>query len=155
MPALTDLASRAGDLLAVEVDAEVVPVEALVLAVLAGGVARQRPADGDLVFAGGSFEVDEEGVAAVDQVLVGQQSAACQVGVDAGQGLGVVGGGRGGGHVRDHVDAVGGARFGEVGGEALPSDEVAVANVARRDFVGRNDRRGGVRQPAVIGGAPA
>lgn len=28
------------------------------------------------------------------------------VGEDAGQGLAVVGGGRGGGHVRDHVDAV-------------------------------------------------
>ncbi|GAA4003270.1 hypothetical protein GCM10022232_47910 [Streptomyces plumbiresistens] len=103
MPALADLALGAGDLSAVEVDVEVFPAEALVLAVLAGGVARQWPADGDLMFAGGSFEVDQGGVAAVDQVLGGQQSATRQAGVDAGQGLAVVGGGRRGGHVRDHV----------------------------------------------------
>ncbi|CAM3710830.1 hypothetical protein [Nocardiopsis rhodophaea] len=69
MPALADLASGAGDLPAVEVDVEVVPVEAFVPAVLAGGVARQWPADGDLVFALGAFQVDQRGVAAVDQVL--------------------------------------------------------------------------------------
>lgn len=34
---------------------------------LAGGVARQRPAEGDLVFSDGSFQVDQRGVAAVDQ----------------------------------------------------------------------------------------
>jgi len=69
VPALADLASGAGDLPAVEVDAEVVPVEALVPAVLTGGVARQRPGDGDPVFAFGPVQVDQGGVAAVDQVL--------------------------------------------------------------------------------------
>ncbi|MGW4735405.1 hypothetical protein ACWEQC_40735 [Streptomyces shenzhenensis] len=124
MPALADLALRAGDLPAVEVDVEVVPVEAFVLAVLAGGVARQWAADGDLVFAGGSFQVDQRGVAAVDQVLGGQQSATRQPGVDAGQGLAVVRGGRGGGHVCDHVDAAGGTRLGDMRGEPLPADDV-------------------------------
>ncbi|WP_371503534.1 hypothetical protein OG871_39120 [Kitasatospora sp. NBC_00374] len=57
---------------AVEVDVEVVPVEALVPAMLAGGVVREWSADGDLVFAGGSLQVDQGGVAAIDQVLGGQ-----------------------------------------------------------------------------------
>ena len=91
VPALADLALGAGDLSAVEVDVEVVPAETFVLAVLAGGVAWQWPADGDLVFAGGSFEVDQGGVAAVDQVLGGEQPATRQAAVDAGQGLAVVG----------------------------------------------------------------
>lgn len=63
--ALADLAPWAGDLPAVKIDAEVVPVEAFVPAVLVGGITRQRPADGDLVFALGSFQVDQRGVAAV------------------------------------------------------------------------------------------
>ncbi|WP_251016608.1 hypothetical protein [Streptomyces sp. ISL-99] len=71
MPALADLALRAGDLSAVEVDAEVVPVEALVLAVLAGGVARQRSGDRDLVLSGSLLQVGQGGAAAVDQVLGG------------------------------------------------------------------------------------
>ncbi|MER5436951.1 hypothetical protein [Streptomyces sp. NPDC002588] len=54
MPARAGLALGAGDLSAVEVDVEVVPVEAF--AVLAGEVARQWAADGDLVFAGGSLQ---------------------------------------------------------------------------------------------------
>ncbi|WP_329529288.1 hypothetical protein [Streptomyces sp. NBC_01462] len=37
------------------------------------------------MFAGGSFQVDEGGVAAVDQMLGRQQSATRQAGVDAGR----------------------------------------------------------------------
>jgi hypothetical protein len=55
MPALADLPLGTGHLLAIKVDMEVVPVEALVAAVLAGGVAWQRSGDGDLVFSGGLF----------------------------------------------------------------------------------------------------
>ncbi|MCX5400718.1 hypothetical protein [Streptomyces sp. NBC_00102] len=51
MPARADLTLGADDLLPVEVDVEVVPVEAFILAVLAGWVARQCPGDSDLVFA--------------------------------------------------------------------------------------------------------
>lgn len=53
MPALADLPLGAGDLLAIEVDVEVVAVEAVVAAVLVGGIARQWSDDGDLVFSGG------------------------------------------------------------------------------------------------------
>ncbi|MER6573687.1 hypothetical protein ABT288_48025 [Streptomyces sp. NPDC001093] len=73
MPAGADLTLGAGDLPAVEVDVEIVAVEAVVLAVLAGGIARQWAVEGDLVFALGSFQVDQGGVAAVDQVLGRQQ----------------------------------------------------------------------------------
>jgi hypothetical protein len=72
VPALAELALGAGDLPAVEVDVEVVPAETFILAVLAGGVAWQHAADGDLVFACGSLQVDQGGAAAVDQVLAGQ-----------------------------------------------------------------------------------
>lgn len=54
-----------------------------------------------------------EGVATVEQVLGGQQLAAPQPGVDAGRGLGVVGGGRSGGHIRDHVGPISGADLSE------------------------------------------
>ncbi len=87
MPARADLSLGTGDLLAVVVDVEVVPGEALVAAMLAGGVAPEGPGDGDLVFTGGLFEVGQGGVADVDQVLGGQQSAAGEAGVDAGQDL--------------------------------------------------------------------
>ncbi|MFD8810694.1 hypothetical protein ACFV23_04165 [Streptomyces sp. NPDC059627] len=112
VPARADLALGTGDLLFVVVDVEVVPGEALVLAVLAGGVALQGSGDGDLVFTGGLFQVGQGGVAGVDQVLGGQQPAAGEAGVDAGQDLAVVGGGRGGGDIRDHVGAVGSAGLG-------------------------------------------
>ncbi|MEV6993820.1 hypothetical protein AB0N87_32250 [Streptomyces sp. NPDC093228] len=49
MPSLADLASGAGDLRAIEVDVEVVPVEAFDPVVLAGGVARQGHVEGDLL----------------------------------------------------------------------------------------------------------
>jgi hypothetical protein len=87
VPSLADLASGAGDLLAVEVDVEVVPVKAFAFPVLAGGVARQWPADGDLVLASGLFQADQGGVAAFDQVFARRQGAARQAAVDAGQGL--------------------------------------------------------------------
>lgn len=76
MPARADLSLAAGDLLLVVVDVDVVPCEALVLAVLAGGVALQRPGDGDLVFTGGLLQVGQGGVASVDQVLGRQELAA-------------------------------------------------------------------------------
>ncbi|MFJ5223104.1 hypothetical protein [Streptomyces sp. NPDC088400] len=72
MPALADLALGTGHLPVVEADVEVVPVGAFILAVLAGGVTWQWPGEGDLVFAGGSFQVDQGGVAAVDQAFGGQ-----------------------------------------------------------------------------------
>ena len=86
MPALADLALRAGDFLAVVVDAEVVAGVALLGAVLAGAVAGQRPGEGDLVLAPGPLHVDQGGVAAVDEVLAGEQAPALQPGVDAGHG---------------------------------------------------------------------
>jgi hypothetical protein len=75
VPARADLALGAGDLLAVVVDVEVVPGEALVPPVLTGGVAPEGPGDGDLVFTCGLFQVGQGGVAGVDQVLGGQQPA--------------------------------------------------------------------------------
>jgi hypothetical protein len=50
VPAPAGLALEAGDLPAVEVDVEVIAAEAVVLAVLAGGVDRQWSGDRDLVF---------------------------------------------------------------------------------------------------------
>ncbi|MGJ3559945.1 hypothetical protein ACR6C2_20240 [Streptomyces sp. INA 01156] len=47
------------------------------------------------------------GAAAGPASLGAVQAAALEPGVDAGQGLGIVRGGRSGGHVRDHVGAVG------------------------------------------------
>ncbi|WP_230993932.1 hypothetical protein [Streptomyces endocoffeicus] len=84
MPSRAGLALRADDLPAVEVDVEVVAAETVVPAVLAGGVDRQWSGDRDLVFAGCLFQMDQGGVAAVDQVLGGQQPAALEPGVDAG-----------------------------------------------------------------------
>ena len=80
MPALADLALRAGDLLAVVVDAEVVAGVAVLVAVLAGAVAGQRPGEGDLVLAAGPLHVDQGGVAAVDEVLCGEQAPALPAG---------------------------------------------------------------------------
>jgi hypothetical protein len=54
VPAPADLALRAGDLLAVVVDPEVVAGVAALVSVLAGRVAGQRPGEGDLVQAGGT-----------------------------------------------------------------------------------------------------
>ncbi len=149
VPAGADLAVRAGDLLAVEADVKIVPAEALAQAVLAGGVDRQRSADGDLMFACGSFQVDQRGVAAVDQVLGGQQPTPRQPSVEAGQHLGVARGGRGGGHIRDHIDAAGSARLGEVGGEPLPADDVPMADVASGGVVERRSllMRAAARRP--------
>lgn len=154
MPALADLPLGAGDLLAVVVDVEVVPGEGLVLTVLTGGVAPQRPGDGGLVCTGGLFQVGQGGVAGVDRVFGGQQSATRQACMDAGQDLAYVGGGRGGGHVHDHVGSVGSAGLGQVSGESLPADDC----VAGRGVVGRDDRPGRGRQPGAalhLGGAPA
>lgn len=119
MPALADLPLGAGDLSAVVVDMEVVAGEAFTPAVLPGGVAPERPGEGDLVVMCGLCKVGQGGVAAVDQVFGGQQPAPRQTGVDAGQDLTVVGGGRGGGHVRDHVGAVGSTGLRQMGGERL------------------------------------
>jgi hypothetical protein len=61
MPAPADLPLGAGDLLAIEVDVEVVAVEALVAAMLLGRIAWQRSGNGDLVFSGSVFQVDQGG----------------------------------------------------------------------------------------------
>lgn len=99
----------AGDSPTVEVYVEVVTAEAVGLAELAVGVDRQWPGDRDLVVPTACSRWTRE---------VYQPSAKCsagsdprpQPGVDAGQSLRVVAGGVGGGHVRDHVDAVGPGR---------------------------------------------
>lgn len=78
MPALADLPLGAGDLLAVVVDVEVVAGEAFTPTVLPGGVAPERPGDGDLVVMCGLCKVGQGGVAAVDQVLGGQQPRRCR-----------------------------------------------------------------------------
>ena len=134
---------------------EVVAAEAVVPAVLAGGVDRQWSGDRDLVFAGCLFQMDQGGVAAVDQVLGGQQPAVLEPGVDAGQSLRVVAGGVGGGHICDHVDAVGITGLGEMCDETLPPGDMSAARIAGRRVVGRDDRDGRGRQPAVLHGAPA
>ncbi|GGM98646.1 hypothetical protein GCM10011578_019650 [Streptomyces fuscichromogenes] len=69
------------------------PGKAIVPAMLTGGVTPDRPGDGDPVIMGGLLQVDQGGVAAVDQVLVRQRLAPRQAGVDAGQDLTVVDGG--------------------------------------------------------------
>ena len=63
-----------GDFAAVVVDAEVVAGVALLDAVLAGAVAGQRPGEGDPVLAPGPLHVHQGGVAAVHQVLAGEQA---------------------------------------------------------------------------------
>lgn len=136
MPTLADLALGAGDLPAVAVDVEVVPGEALVPAVLPGGVAAEWPGDGDLVITRGLFQVNQGGVAAVDQMLGGQQATAAQTGVDAGQDLA--------------VGAVGGTGLGQMSGEPLPSDDVSVARLAGRRVVGRDDRPGRGGSPGPL-----
>jgi len=74
MPALADLALRAGGLLAVVAGAEVVAGVALLGPVLAGRVSGQRAGEGDLVDAGGPLHVDQGGIAAVDEVGGGEQA---------------------------------------------------------------------------------
>ena len=74
VPPLADLGLRAGDFLAVVAGAEVVAGVALLVAVLAGAVAGQRPDQGDPVLAPGPFHVHQGGVAAVRQVLAGEQA---------------------------------------------------------------------------------
>lgn len=155
MPAPADLPLGAGDLLAIEVDVEVVPVEPFVAAVLAGGITRQWSGDGDLVFPGGVFQVDQGGVATVNEVLGGQQATALQTGVDAGQGLRIARGGCGGGHVRDHIGALRRAGFGEVGEKPRPAGGLSPACVAGGGVVRGDDRAGRGRQPALLVGAPA
>jgi hypothetical protein len=88
---------------------------------VAGWVARQRSGEGDLVLAGGVFQVDQTGVATVDEVLGGQQATTLETGMDAGQGLRIAHGGGSGGHVRDHVGALGRAGLGEMSEESRPA----------------------------------
>jgi hypothetical protein len=63
VPPLADLALRAGDFLAVVAGAEVVAGVALLGAVLAGGVAGQRPGEGDLMLAPGPLHAGQGGAA--------------------------------------------------------------------------------------------
>ncbi|MFD9042449.1 hypothetical protein [Streptomyces bottropensis] len=133
MPARADLALGAGDPAVVEVDGDVVPFEAFALAALSSGVARRWAADGDPVFALNPFQVDQQGVAAVDPVLGRQQSATRQAGAALGQGLAAVGGSRRGGHVRDHVGALGGKAH--VRGSPTYEDERFSHAVTRRFLV--------------------
>ena len=77
---LADLALGTGDFLAVVVGTEVVAGVALLGAVLAGAVAGQRPGEGDLVLAPGPLHVHQGGVAAVGQVLAGEQAPGAPAG---------------------------------------------------------------------------
>ncbi|HEX6360879.1 hypothetical protein [Actinophytocola sp.] len=154
LPASADLSLGADDLLAIEVDMEVVPVEAFVVSVLPGGVARQWSGDGDLVFSGGMFQVNQGGVTTVDKVFGGQQATALQTSVDTGQRLRIACRGRGGGHVRDHVGAFRRTGFSEVGEESRPSGGLSPTCVAGGGVIGRDDRAGRGRQPAIVLGAP-
>src|SRR5216684_2033254 len=130
VPAPADLALRAGDFLAVVVDAEVVAGVALLDAVLAGAVTRQRPGEGDLVLAPGPLHVDQGSVAAIDQVLGGEQAPARQPAVDTGPGQRAGAGGRHGGDIGDDVGAVIGAGLGHVGEVSGPPGDLAPAGVA-------------------------
>src|SRR5262249_25569690 len=125
VPPLADLALGAGDFPAVVVGAEVVAGVALLDAVLAGAVAGQRPGEGDPVLAPGPLHVHQGGVAAVHQVLVGEQAPTLQPGVDPGQGMSVVAGGGHGGDVGDDVGPVFGAGLGHVGEVSRPAGDLA------------------------------
>jgi hypothetical protein len=116
VPPFADLALGTGDFLAVVVDAEVVAGVAFLVAVLAGAVAGQRPGEGDLVLAPGPLHVHQGGVAAVGEMVAGEQAPVLQPGVDPGQGLRVGAGGGHGGDVGDDVGPVFGAGLGDVGG---------------------------------------
>src|SRR5262249_13078862 len=151
VPPLADLALGAGDFPAVVVDAEVVAGVALLDAVLAGAVAGQRPGEGDPVLAPGLLHVHKGGVAAVHQVLVGEQAPTLQPGVDPGQGLSVVAGGGHGGDVGDDVGPVFGAGLGHVGEVSRPAGDLTPAGGAGGQVIGGHDTGGRPRQG---GGAP-
>lgn len=72
--------------------------------------------------------------------------------MDVGQDLSVVRGGRGGGHVRDHVRFVGSMGLGEVGEESLPSGGLPPACVADCRVVGETIVRdeGGSPPPSAV-----
>src|SRR5215467_3267092 len=153
---LADLALGAGDFPAVVADAEVVAGVALLDAVLAGAVAGQRPGEGDPVLAPGPLHVHQGGVAAVHQVLAGEQAPALQPGVDPGQGLSVVAGGGHGGDVGDDVGPVFGAGLGHVGEVSRPAGDLAPAGVAGGQVIRGHDAGGGRRQAgAALIVAPA
>jgi hypothetical protein len=112
------------------------------VAVLAGGVAGQRPGEGDLVLAADPFHADQGGAAAAGEVIAGEQAPVLQPGVDPGQGLPVVAGRGHGGDVGDDVGAVFGAGLGDVGEVAGPAGDLAAAGVAGGRVVGRDEARG-------------
>lgn len=120
------------------------------LARLAGAPGPDGSDQADAVLAGDLLFERYGEVAAVDEVLLRQQIPITEVGQDAGQGLGVVDGGLGGGHVGDHAGGVLIAGLGDVCEEPLPAG-LAAAGVAGADVVGRDDgdRRGW--QAGVLG----
>jgi hypothetical protein len=117
--------------------------------VLTGAVAGQRPGEGDPVLAPGPLHVHQGNVAAVRQVLAGEQAPALQPGVDPGQGLPVGAGGGHGGDVGDDVGSVVGAGLGHVGEVSRPAGDLAPAGVAGGQVVGGDDAGGGRRQAGV------
>jgi hypothetical protein len=70
---------------------------------LEAGVGRQRPDQLDTVAGVGIQDVVHADIAGIDRVLVGHQVGAGEVGVAAGDGVDVIGGGHGGGHVHHQV----------------------------------------------------
>ena len=99
------------------------------------------PGGGDLVLAAGPFHVDQGGVAAVSQMLAGEQAPALQPGADPGQGLPVVAGGGHGGDVGDDVGAVVVAGLGDVGEGPGPAGDLAPAGGAGGRVVGGGQGR--------------
>jgi hypothetical protein len=114
-PVARGLAVGAGDLLAVPVDGEPGKLEAALVTGLPATVRRQRTDQLDAVVGASGQDVVHARVAGVDQVLVGQQAHAGEVGVASGDGVDVGGGGDRRGDMDDQVGPVGLAGLGEVG----------------------------------------
>jgi len=101
------------------------------------------------VLAPGPLHVHQGGVAAVHQVLAGEQAPALQPGVDPGQGLPVVAGGGHGGDVGDDVGPVFGAVSVTWARYPVQRVDLAPAGVAGGQVVGGHDADGRRRQAGV------
>ena len=101
------------------------------------------------MLAPGPLHAGQGGVAAVRQVLAGEQAPPLQPSVDAGHGCGVRAGGGHGCDVGDDVRAVFGAGLGDVGEVAGPAGNLAPACVAGGRVAGRDDAGGRRRQAGV------
>ena len=98
----------------VVVDGEAGQVERVLVAGLPAGVGRQRTDQLDAVVVVGGKDLPDADIAGVDQMNLGQQVVAGEVGVAALDGVQVGGGGVGGGHVGDQMGPVRLTGLGEV-----------------------------------------